>query len=158
MKKLVCDKFIQRELLSIPDRIFSHGFGDKLTSGIIIYNDSHPHKFWPIQYYLLVCGSWWVGVWRGRKMLSKADFKKKFRQMLQESFLKLHETSEVCLDQLQNFLKRAEHELSHRCMMNYSDSYPGLVVSYLQHIGYVLSLEITEWLQSLRSRRVVRRI
>jgi hypothetical protein len=91
-------------------------------------------------------------------MLSKADFKKKFREMLQESFPKLHETSEVCLDQLQNFLKRAEDELSHRCMMNYSDSYPGLVVSYLQHIGYVLSLEITEWLQSLRSRRVVRHI
>lgn len=45
MKKLVCDKFIQRELLSIPDRIFSHGFGDKLTFGIIIYNDSHPYKF-----------------------------------------------------------------------------------------------------------------
>lgn len=45
MKKLVCDKFIQRELLSIPDRIFSHGFGDTLTSGIIIYTNSHPHKF-----------------------------------------------------------------------------------------------------------------
>lgn len=87
-------------------------------------------------------------------MLSKADFRKHFHRMLQERFPRLQEASEIHKEQLQDFIRDVRDRLGHRYLRSYADSYPGILMAYLKHAGYILSQEVIGWLQSFRSRRV----